>query len=298
MTYTIKYRDKSGSVKTMELDAPDRSAAFAELKKRGINAINVEGSHGRTNSSASRPTLQPSVLRGAAALVIVVIAAFVAFQFVSTGNSGSEAPSKAKREAKTTLEFEKPAKEVNASVVAEAQQRKPPETVDEAMANLDLPKTEIVKASKPVVLNPYTNRTFKTGTEQLISWVFTTELGDIPVPLPSISKDDRDNIVSILLSRSEIKESDSDRVKDAKTAVNTAKKEFLEYIRQGGDPDEFLDYYQKELRRAFEMRTIASEQAEELYQRDPELGRAYLDQVNEKFAADGIKQLVAEDYED
>ena len=193
----------------------------------------------------------------------------------------------------------KPAKARSAESEVRRAKKPKPKTVEEAMANLEeQPKPEIKKRElSPEEWDRLTNRVFQTGTEQLMSWVFTTEPGDMPMPIPNISKKDRDNIIAVLFSKNEIKETDSEKVKFCKEQVDAAKKEMIAYIKQGGDPDDFLQYYYHELRSCFETRREAIRQAQHLFDEDPELGRAFVEKVNEKFEKDGIKQIKKEQFE-
>jgi mevalonate kinase len=71
----------------------------------------------------------------------------------------------------------------------------------------------------------------------------------------------------------------------------------IEYIKQGGDPDEFLQYYFKELKSAFELRNEAVSQISEVWEENPELAKQFLQKVNEKFTEEGIKLINQEEFE-
>ena len=181
-----------------------------------------------------------------------------------------------------------------------------PRTPDERARKVDEAVSRVPSLEKPPIklrtLTPeewdrLTNRTFRTGTEQLMSWVFSTEVGDMPMPIPPIGDEDRRNIVAILISRNEILESDSERTKECKAAVAAAKKEMMQYLKEGGDPDDFLQYYHQELRRAFEVRNDAISQIQEVWDEDPALGEAFLDRINEKLGSEGIKVINKEQFE-
>ena len=134
-------------------------------------------------------------------------------------------------------------------------------------------------------------RPFKSGVEQLLSWVFCIEPGEMPVPIPSISEEDRQHLAEILISRNEIEEDDTPAVIAMKETVDYAKKEMIKYIKNGGDPDDFIRYYHRELNKAFEIRNEAISQAAALAEEEPELAREFVKKVNEKFSNDGIKPL-------
>ena len=124
-----------------------------------------------------------------------------------------------------------------------------------------------------------------------MSWVFTVEPGDPPPPIMPIGIEARKNLAAILISKNEIKDSDSDRVAFSKEQVDRAKKEMAKYIGDGGDPDEFLQYYREELKLAFNKRRDAMEQIEEVAEEDPELAKDLRKKVNEYLESQGIKKI-------
>lgn len=89
MKFTVSYRSKDGKIDQMQVEASDRSAVFAELSKRGISAVRVEESTGKSKSrktavqkkSSSAPAMGMGLLAG----VLVVIAAAGAFWLVIHG---------------------------------------------------------------------------------------------------------------------------------------------------------------------------------------------------------------------
>ena len=149
----------------------------------------------------------------------------------------------------------------------------------------------IYDVRKDIDWDRITNRTFKTGTEQLLSWICHTELGDMPMPIPSLGEEERDNLVAILISHNEIKESDSEEAKNAKEMVDYAKREMLEFIKEGGDPDDFMQFYFQELKKGFEKRNNYRDEVEQVIEEEPELAAEFVEKVNEVLDAEGIKPL-------
>ena len=66
------------------------------------------------------------------------------------------------------------------------------------------------------------------------------------------------------------------------------------FITQGGDPDEFLQYYFSQLRHAFEFRNEAQQQYYDLQEEDPELAEDFAKKVNKRFDEKGIKRILTE----
>lgn len=73
------------------------------------------------------------------------------------------------------------------------------------------------------------------------------------------------------------------------------KKEMIAYIKQGGDPDEFMAYYHAKLLKDFEYRNEARRVAQETYEEDPALGREFVRKLNEQLGAEGIMPLSMSD---
>ena len=113
----------------------------------------------------------------------------------------------------------------------------------------------------------------------------------MPMPIPNLTQEERDTLVAVLISKNEILPADNEHVAMAKTQVDAAKKEMIKFIKEGGDPDEFLRYYYDELDRAFEYRCMAVEQVESAAEEDPELAYEVGLKINEKLASEGIMSI-------
>lgn len=251
------------------------------------------GSDRRGVSTPVQPKVtakKPSLVRGLiAGLVVVSISVGVYFVFFD----GSAKPDAEDGGRNRKIKEVAPAKVAKQNESAPKKQKiAHPKTVEDALANIDLIEpTPIPKAKGPVLIDPYTNRTFNTGLEQVMGWVFAVQPGKMPIPPPPMSEEDRRNITAILISKNKINENDSEEVAMCKEQVDFAKKELAKFIGDGGDPDEFLNYYYNELRRCFELKNEAAQQALELWGEDPELGEQFLEKVNEKLEEQGIEPL-------
>ena len=292
--YTVRYRDSSGVAKVTEIDAEDRAGVFAALKEMGVSAISV--TEGAVMRASSR-RVPPSALRGAVAGVAVVVLAVAAWLVLR--DPGAARPVGADKPSGTAAIGEskrfRPRQATNTTQRTKVKAK----TVDDALANVGAAPVDAgdFAATKEAFKSVFTNRTFSTGTEQLMSWVFTTELGDMPMPIPHLSEEDKQQIASVLIIKNEVKEGDSDRVKDCKQTVDMVKKEMAKFIGEGGDPDEFLQYYQRQLLDAFAYRNEAKNQVQELASEDPELAAQFLSKVNERLESEGIKKITSEEVE-
>lgn len=242
------------------------------------------------------PKKAPSRARGALAGVVVVAVLGVAAYFIFCSDGGRSVDDGAGRDRGKIKEV-KPAKVRSAESEVRSARKEKPKTVEEIVASLDdKPKPTIkVRQLSPEEWDRLTNRTFKTGTEQLMSWVFSVQPGDMPIPIPSIGEEDRKNLAAILISKNPISEKDDERTAFCKEQVDFAKKEMAKYIGDGGDPDDFLQYYFQELKLAFDKRNDAISQLQETNEDDPELAEQLREEINKKFEEEGIKKIIKEE---
>lgn len=241
-------------------------------------------------SGAPKPVQKkPSAMRGVVAGAVVVVAAVLFFVvFMGKGEKRVENVEKERGRIKEATPA-KPGK-VKSLTREVSSNRK---TADDIIAKMEeSPKPKIkMRELTPEEWLSVTNRAFSTTMEQVMSWVFTVEPGDPPPPIMPIGIEARKNLAAILISKNEIKDSDSDRVAFSKEQVDRAKKEMAKYIGDGGDPDEFLQYYREELKLAFNKRRDAMEQIEEVAEEDPELAKDLRKKVNEYLESQGIKKI-------
>ena len=136
---------------------------------------------------------------------------------------------------------------------------------------------------------------FRNHSEQLLSWICETEPGTMPMPMPALGEEAREKIVFDLIEKNDPLPTDSEDTAALKGVLKEAKAEMLRHLKAGGDPDEFLQYYDDQLRRCFEYRQEALRQVAELGEEDRELARDFLKKLNERFDAEGIKLISTEE---
>ena len=293
MTWNVTYRGKDGRQEAIQIETADRQGVFDELAKRGISAIRVEEAKGklkkRTGNSKNGGIVK--VLVAGAVIMAVVVAAII--YFVGNNDDAYDAADK-NRGKIIAVDPVKPKKQI--TKVEYTAPEKTGDKLTDALAEVAAAEEALTIKQPPKIHIPpgYTNRTFKTGVEQLMSWVFTVEVGDMPMPIPPIGEEDRAQLAVILVSKNEIKEGDSEMAAFAKEQVDYAKEEMAEFIKQGGDPDEFLQYYFAQLRHAFEFRNEAQQQYYDMLEEDPELADEFARKVNESFDEKGIKRIFTE----
>lgn len=139
----------------------------------------------------------------------------------------------------------------------------------------------------------FSNRVARTGTEQVLLNVFSKELGDMPMPMPNLSERQLSKLVEVLISKNEIKESDTEQVAMDKETLQLAKKEMQKYIREGGDPQEFLNYYHRQLVNAYFTRKEAEKMLKKMVTDGEDLKfiKTVRDKFNQRFDEDGIKHV-------
>ena len=237
------------------------------------------------------PKKVPSRARGAIAGVVVVAVLGLAAYFIFCSDGGQSVDDGAGKD-RGRIKAVKPAK-TKVQPEEKQKEKSKPKTVEEMVASLDdKPKPPIkVRQISPEEWDRLTNRTFKTGAEQLMSWVFSVHPGDMPMPIPALGEEDRRNLASILISKNEITEKDSEKTAFCKEQVDFAKKEMAKYIGDGGDPDDFLQYYFQELKLAFDKRNDAINQLQETHEEDPELAEQLREAINKKFEEEGIRTI-------
>lgn len=135
---------------------------------------------------------------------------------------------------------------------------------------------------------PYNN-----ATEQLLLQTFGREVGLAPFPLLKLPKKDMDNLVGILMSDNPVTDKDTEDIVISKEIIAEAKAEMRKFIKDGGNPCEFFEYYHNVLRHAYEKRKMAQKEILRIAreEKDLDLARLLQKEVNNRLVEDGIKPL-------
>ena len=136
-----------------------------------------------------------------------------------------------------------------------------------------------------------TNRLYATRLQQGMAWIFTCEVGNPPPLLPPMSLFDQMHLVEILIRDNPILDSDSKKAAESKEMMKIAKKEFVDFIKEGGNPDDFLPYYHGQLVAAHEEYKMARQSIVEIIRNDPDIAVDYIKKVNERLSEKGIKNV-------
>lgn len=239
----------------------------------------------------------PRIGRGLVAGLVVCLAAVAAFLVLRDGGDGSARGAGSRPQGR--IWEVKPAA---APVRREEPKEDPKAAARKARAEMLKKMTPEERLNylfeeakrKPLDLTPSTNRLFKTGTEQIMAWIFTTRLGNPPMPLPKVPIRDEAHLAEILISDNPVFETDSEKAKEAKQTVEAVKKEAIKYIKEGGDIQEFFHYYHDQLMQAYHEYNDARKSVMEMLRNgeDAELCSAYIRKVNERMAERGIDRRV------
>lgn len=184
----------------------------------------------------------------------------------------------------TPPEEKKPTAEDRARIRAEIMKLSPEERYERVLQRLR-------KVGLPD--QPRSNRLFRSSIEQKMAMIFTTEPGDpLPAFPPRMTLHDEAFLAEILIGDNPIVDGDDDRAKMKKEAVQLAKKELIQYIKEGGDPDDFLEYHYTKLKQAHQEFADARKSVFETLKNDPDIAGPFIKKVNERLRARGIKEIV------
>lgn len=295
MTFTVKYRNTSGIAVSEVFEAESRSDLFQILKTKGISAISVtSGGTKKTQKSVSSVKINGKVTAG---VLVALVLLSVGFYFLtSTDNETAAAGAKPVETKKDISEVQTPdlpkVKEPEEKPAAPEIKREPA-----AWRNPNLTEAQRTAAYEKTLRDTKlqeqpTNRVFRTGVEQMMDWVFSTEIGEMPMPLPRIPDVDYVKLKEILESKNTILDTDSEKAAAAKETVDYAKKIFKEFIEKGGEPDDFLPYYHDELKAAWQTRQAAQNEIMKVLEAEPEIAQEYFDKVNASLDEKGIKRVI------
>ena len=136
-----------------------------------------------------------------------------------------------------------------------------------------------------------TNRLYATGLEQTMDWIFSCEVGNPPPLLPPMSLFDQMHLAEILVMDNPILDTDSDKAVESKEMMKIAKKEFIQFLKDGGNPDEFLPYYHGQLVAAHDEYTAARQSIVEVIRNEPDIALEYIRKINDRLTEKGIKNV-------
>jgi len=140
----------------------------------------------------------------------------------------------------------------------------------------------------PEVKQPYRNT-----TEQTLLWIMNCEPGDAPLPLLDLPNSDMDRMAEILIDKVEDEEDDDEWTKEQRENLRFAKEEMRKYIKEGGEPEDFLKYYHDQLEAMHLERSMALDSVMSMLRDgvDDDIAEDYIKEVNKKLMGKGIKPI-------
>ena len=298
MQFDISYRDgKTGKKEVLQIEAPSKADVWTELKARKISPISISESKKKISRRAKTTEGSSNNFKTIVWVVVAIVGVVAAVLFLNQKPQLEKQPAKEKKQPKAvkTVTPSIP-KVVKAEPVEEVSKEDREKAARIAKLKAMTPEERMQylfeeAAKKPIDLTPSTNRVFKTGTEQVMSWIFTTELGAMPPPLPRIPIRDEAHMAEILMAKNPILEGDSEKAKEAKQMVELAKKELIKFIKEGGSVDEFFEYYRGELVQAHNEWKEYQKSVLQVVREEPDLAADYIREVNDRLSAKGIRPV-------
>ena len=270
MTYTVKYRDKSGDIVELELDVPNKNALWPELKKRGISALSVREGAAKKRVSKTSGGKSPSPLRGVLAGLCIVALAVGAWWWLvlrETAPQPVEKPAKPKVvKPKPQPPAPKPKPVIEQKVEApkgppwpeksphpdgEWRHGEGPRSI--AVTNGCLVTYPHYPGVQMILPHPAFAAPFETLLDNEIARIISAKPGDdfIDVPLP---KNFDDKFAESLLVPIKVNEDDTPEKAELKKQVLEARKVLVEAAKRGESPRQILEEEAKTLRRLMQTR--------------------------------------------
>ena len=303
MTFTVTYRGAKGAPVTEAVEAADRADCLAQLKKRGIAPTSVKEGSAKQDKKAVGDRAKPTGRNGVAYVLLAACIILAVLGGIWLFGQGKEPPP---QDGEVVRKHSALAKEVTPAKAAKPQAEPEPEPAaantpvtprseslrDPSLSSEKQEELYVKKLEETPIPEASTNRLFRTALEQVMGWVFSTKLGDMPPPLPPLPDYDLVHLEEILNLRNTVNDTDTDRQANEKEIVDYVKEELKKFIAKGGAPEDFLKYYHDELKSAYAERSMAQERVINIMQEDPAAAMEYMKEANKALAAKGIKGVV------
>jgi hypothetical protein len=277
------------------MEAPSREHVLAILKSEGIRPIRIKAVSGKKiSSNPRRRNLSTGKCVAAFGLVItatVAVTLFLSDEATSPNLTTTDVPRKRTGLAAEVKPSAAPAPVQDPIKEVAVKTNAPLAYLKDLSPEERRAEIQRLNEEKPIDLTQPTNRIFATGTEQVMAWIFTTNLGDMPPLLPNLPNFELAHLQEILEHRNIVFESDDEKTEDAKRTVDAAKEYLKEYIDKGGDPQKFLQFYRDELQQAFETRLAAQKQVMQVIREEPEIAAEFINEVNAELDKKNIKHV-------
>lgn len=273
MTFTVKYREKTGETKSLVLDVQDKDALWAELKKRGISALAVqEGAVKMRRTGGKSPSALRGILAGGCFVALAALVAWFFFKFKDeqkpTPLTDDNNPKCAREVSPDKSKFAKPLANTNKTEVAKPNEKmhfgvphsewvklSHAEKValgqaayDAEAAKIDSTYLERKKAHDAEIAA----RPFKYTSENVISSIFSLNYGD-HVLMGDFHPTLQDDFLKSLNDPIVINDDDSEEVRRQKKEMVALKPKIKELLDKGYTLKEVLDDYRNAIAKVQEL---------------------------------------------
>lgn len=244
MTFTVRYRAKSGTVENLEIEAADRPALFAELQARGVSAIRV------TEGPAPKARRAPSSARALVAGLVVVLGAVVAYVCLPRGTSAPQEPDPTADKGIAEVTPAKTAKRIT--------EKRRPKTEQKATASIgELPDLPMFKDAPRYGeingTNLFPRPLFKTREENHIAGLINAKPGS-RCPLRGFHPGEEQRYLAALDAPVEFEDIDTPEEREMKQYMIELKKELKERIAEGEKITDIVQAARDELNEMANMR--------------------------------------------
>lgn len=289
MDWTVTYRSQDGKLANLVMEAADRATLFEQLKNKRITAIRIE--QGKHKGSKIAKSSNASLVWGLL-FVLVIVCVIASVILILRGEVGM---TNAKIKQRSAISSVEPSLRQNDNLASDASNndanaRNGLNDTSNLCSEIALTLPEIKERDENALV---VSNAFHSGAEQVMAWIFSCELGSPPPPLPIVNIRNEQHLYDILFTKLEEAENDSERTKEAKRSVEEAKKELCEYIKQGGEVQDFLKYYREQLLQAHHEYCDARKMIMDAYKdgESREFAEELTAKINERLEAKGIKPV-------
>lgn len=310
MDWRVTYRAKNGTRATDVFSAANREELFKVLERRGFSAIRVEDSTNKKHrpASLSKSVISPKALVGIGVATGIIIAAIVILSWRSSQREKGEVDNKPPREIAKRQPNLRKGNTAKASIGPSASSSKATEasTIDttpleekiveviSVVTNADGAVIERFKTADGKIRSKQSapRPIFDNPSDQIIALAVSgAATGAEMPPIPSL--EDADGaFAKSLETEIEIKESDSEDVKELKKSVIAVREEIRQLLSEGHSFADIIKDHRELVNKGVAIKEEASRLAKELLDEgDREAAVEFLIRANETLRDMGVDEI-------
>lgn len=295
MIFTVAYRKNDGILHEEVVEAADRSACIAMMKARSVIPIRVLEMVEKETSRNKR-RIRSSWVGGrtiplASSIAVAVFAAGVIWWMIKGAEvsrmNEAEARKKPVGFAREVTSVIGATRHTSSAIVASTSNGI--SKVSSVSPKDSAQTTNDEEAVANDISADDKNLIARTGTEQVIAWIFSCPVGNMPPPLPDLPDSEMSSMAVIIASKNPIVEGDSEEVAVAKETIAAVKDELKQYLAEGGSAKEFLKFYHGKLVEAHKKSLVAREELSKVAKDNPEIAAEFCSEVNKWLQANGVE---------